>query len=291
MEIVYHIGAHETDEERLLKCLLKNRGTLAPQGISVPKPGRYRRFVRETINKIITGSGVTPTRDEVLGEILGDEDADRLVMSNVNFCCINARVFENGKFYPVGPPKIRALDKLFPDDHIEFHMAIRNPATFVPAVLSGLSDDTREQVTKNLDPFDLKWSDVITRLREACPRAGFTVWCNEDTPLVWSQIVREVAGIEYGAQIEGAYDLLAEIMTREGFQRFLSYLESHPPHTEVQTRRIIAAFLDKFAIAEELEEELDMPGWTHEMVDALSEAYEEDLYAIERIHGVTLITP
>ena len=26
MEIVYHLGAHCTDEERLLRCLLKNRG-------------------------------------------------------------------------------------------------------------------------------------------------------------------------------------------------------------------------------------------------------------------------
>ena len=33
MRIVYHLGAHCTDEERLVRCLLKNRGLLAGQGI------------------------------------------------------------------------------------------------------------------------------------------------------------------------------------------------------------------------------------------------------------------
>ena len=35
MEIVYHIGAHETDEDRLLKCLLKNRDTLAEPSVTL----------------------------------------------------------------------------------------------------------------------------------------------------------------------------------------------------------------------------------------------------------------
>ena len=41
----------------------------------------------------------------------------------------------------------------------------------------------------------------------------------------------------------------------------------------------------------EVEEELDLPGWSEEFVDALSETYDEDVFLIERIPGVTLITP
>lgn len=291
MEIVYHIGAHETDEDRLLKCLLKNRETLAEQGISVPNPGRYRKLLRETLQAMASGAGPDIDRTEMLDAILGEEDADRLIMSNANFCCINARVFENGQLYHLGPSRAAALARIFPTDKLELHLGIRNPATFIPAVLAPLPDAVRDRIRAELDPFDIRWSDVITRLREACPQAEFTVWCNEDTPLIWSQLIREISGLEHGMPIVGGFDLLAEIMTEEGFKRFLSYLKSHPPQTEVQKRRIIAAFLDKFAIAEELEEELDMPGWTEETVDALTSSYEEDLYTIERIHGVTLITP
>ncbi|MEL6548910.1 MAG: hypothetical protein AAFQ54_01565 [Pseudomonadota bacterium] len=291
MEIVYHIGAHETDEDRLLRCLLKNRESLAERGIAVPNPGRYRKLVRETLQAMAGGTQPAVSRDEMLDAILGDDEADRVVMSNPNFCCISARVFENGEFYSLGPSRVEAFGRLFERDKIELHMGIRNPATFVPAVLKSLPENVRDQIRAEMDPLALRWSDVILRLREALPAAELTVWCNEDTPLIWSQVVQEVSGIEHGVPIVGGFDLLSEIMTQEGFQRFLSYLKSHPPQTEIQKRRIIAAFLDKFALEEELEEELDMPGWTHEVVDAMTQAYEEDVYAIERIHGVTLITP
>ena len=54
---------------------------------------------------------------------------------------------------------------------------------------------------------------------------------------------------------------------------------------------MIAAFLDKFALDEEIEEELDMPGWTEELVAELTEVYDEDVLAIQRIPGVTVLTP
>ena len=112
MEIVYHIGAHETDEDRLLECLLKNRETLVSQGIAVPNPGRYRKMLREVLNTLEREGRLSSTRDEVVRSILGDHDAERVVMSNPNFCCINARVFERGHFYALGPSRVRALGTL-----------------------------------------------------------------------------------------------------------------------------------------------------------------------------------
>ncbi len=53
---------------------------------------------------------------------------------------------------------------------------------------------------------------------------------------------------------------------------------------------LIAAFLDKFAIEDEIEEELDMPGWTEELVDELSDLYDQDVAMIERIDGVRMIS-
>jgi len=61
--------------------------------------------------------------------------------------------------------------------------------------------------------------------------------------------------------------------------------------SEMQKRRIYAAFLDKFAMEEALEEELDLPGWTEELVDSLTEIYDQDIYHLQRIPGVTLIAP
>lgn len=36
MQIVFHAGAHNTDEDRIIKCLLKNRPDFSNLGVNVP---------------------------------------------------------------------------------------------------------------------------------------------------------------------------------------------------------------------------------------------------------------
>lgn len=74
-------------------------------------------------------------------------------------------------------------------------------------------------------------------------------------------------------------------------QRFAAYLKSHPDMTEIQKRRVISAFLDKFALEEEIEEELDLAGWTKDLMDDMTDVYDEDMLEVQRIPGVTLIAP
>jgi hypothetical protein len=80
-------------------------------------------------------------------------------------------------------------------------------------------------------------------------------------------------------------------MEAEGMRRLRAYLGSHPPQNEVQRRRILAAFLDKYARDEEIEEVIDVPGWTEATVDAMTLAYEADLATIQAIPGVTFLAP
>ena len=80
-------------------------------------------------------------------------------------------------------------------------------------------------------------------------------------------------------------------MRPEGMKRFTSYLAAHPEITAAQHQRVIAAFLDKYAIDDALEEELDMPGWTEELVEDMTEVYDEDLARIQEIPGVRVILP
>ena len=61
--------------------------------------------------------------------------------------------------------------------------------------------------------------------------------------------------------------------------------------SEAQKRRVITAFLDKYALEEEIEEELDMPGWTEELVERMTALYDADVEIIRAMPGVTFITP
>ena len=54
---------------------------------------------------------------------------------------------------------------------------------------------------------------------------------------------------------------------------------------------MIAAFLDKYVIDDALEEELDMPSWTEELVEEMTEIYDEDVARIQEIPGVRVILP
>ena len=103
--------------------------------------------------------------------------------------------------------------------------------------------------------------------------------------------MREIAGLSANEPIEGGYDLLAEIMSVEGMTRLKGYLESHPDMTEMQTRRVITTFLDKFAIDDMIGEELDLDGWTDPLIGQLTEQYEEDLFTISRVPNVELLAP
>ena len=61
--------------------------------------------------------------------------------------------------------------------------------------------------------------------------------------------------------------------------------------TEYQKRRAIAAFRDKYALDDEVEEELDMPGWTEDVVDEMSKTYDEDVATIAAMPGVRVLMP
>lgn len=49
MRIILHAGAQCTDDERLLKTLLRNKDTLAQAGVAVPHPKSYRNLLRKAL--------------------------------------------------------------------------------------------------------------------------------------------------------------------------------------------------------------------------------------------------
>jgi hypothetical protein len=290
MEIVYHIGAHCTDDDRLLKSLLKNADNFAEDGVKIPGPGKYRRLIRETIQGLNGARPQPNTRSILLDAILDDEPTERLILSNSNFICVPNRIFENGVFYAQAEPKIRALCELFPEDDIEIFLSLRNPATFVPAAFAKSDPTTLDQFMRNMHIGDIRWSDIVRRIKHAAPNSHLTVWCNEDTPLIWAELIRRMGGVLPDQRITDGFDLLASIMSQQGLNRFLNYMRSHPPKTEDQKRRIIGAFLDKYALDEEIEEEVDLPGMTDETLQAISDAYEDDVDIIAAMPGVDFVS-
>jgi len=291
MQVILHTGAHFTDDERLMKCLLRNQDGFSKRGVAVPGPGKYRSLLRDTLNALKDATPSPDARDVLLDVILDDAHADRLILSNAHFFGAPRAAMRRGVIYPAAGERIANMQRLFPFDQLEMFMAIRNPASFLPALFKRSPKEEFDRFIGGVDPMRVRWSETITNIRDAAPTVPITVWCNEDTPLIWAQLIRDMAGLEHGEKIVGGFDLLGDIMSAEGMRRFRAYLQTNPDMTEVQKRRVISAFLDKFALEDELEEELDLPGWDETLIDEMTDAYDEDVFAIQRIPGVTLIEP
>lgn len=291
MEIVYHMGANCTDEDKLLKSLLRNTSVLAEDGVKVPGPSNYRRLIRETIQGL---DGATPspdTRSILLDAILDDDPTERLILSNSNFICIPNRIFEKGAFYLLAEPKIRALFQLFEGDDIELAIAIRNPATFIPETFNQSKFDDLTTFMRGMHPTEVHWSDVIKRIRHVAPKSKLTVWCNEDTPLIWGRLMRTLTGVLPSVPLVGTYDLLNSIMDKEGMDRMKGYMSKNPPPTPQHELKIIMAFLGKYANEDALEDDIDVPEFTQDLVEDLTDAYEDDVNLIAAMPGVTFIEP
>ena len=291
MQLILHAGVHATDEDRLIKCLLKNTGALSGLGVAVPGPSRYRRMIRDMLHAMAEGDLLPDARDVLLDAILDEDQPGRVVLSNDNFFSVPRLAVGRGVFYPGAEQKLARLARVFAQDRIELYLGLRNPASFLPAVFARSPDMGFEAFLDGSDPRELRWSELLERVRREAPDVALTVWCNEDTPLIWAPLIREMAGLEPETKITGGFDLLSEIMSKDGMQRFRAYLKTHPVMTEIQKRRVIAAFLDKYALEEAIAEEVDLPGWDGDLIDALTESYEEDIFRIQRMPGVRLIAP
>lgn len=288
MRIVYHLGVHCTDEERLIRCLLKNRAVLAEQGIVVPSPTRYRKLLRDTAVQLRGAAASVESQAMVLDQIMDEAQAERLVLSWDSFLSFPQWTLR-GTMYSVAGERIRAFTRIFPEIEAEFHLALRNPATFVPALYAKQSGRPYQEFIDGTRPETLRWSDVVRQILTQNPGVPLVIWCDEDTPLIWPEVLQAVSGHADGTALEDADELLAGIMAPEGLARLRAYLASHPPASIGQRRRIVAAFLDKFALPDQVEISFDLPGWSAAMVEDMTAAYLADVEAIRQMPGVTFI--
>lgn len=291
MQIIFHTGAHCTDDERLLKALLKNRDSFAARRVAVPGPGKYRSLLKQTFQALETAPPSDEALDILLDAILDEEDADRVILSNPHFFGSARFALSGSTIYPLAAQRVSQMKRLFRPEQVEIFMALRNPASFLPALLGNMSSHSQYATLSGIDLNELRWSDMIERIQKQSPRVPITVWCNEDTPLIWAEIIRTMAGLSPGEKITGGFDMLAEIMRPEGMREFRAHLHRQPPMEESRKREIMLSYLDRYGIDDRIEEELDLPGWTDQIVEGLSEAYEDDLDLIAEMPGVRLILP
>lgn len=288
MRIVYHLGAHCTDEDRLVRCFLKNRAVLAEHGIVVPSPTRYRKLLRDTVIQLRGMDASAETQAMILEQIMDASEAQRLVLSWDSFLSLPPWAVRDG-LYGQGGERLRAITRIFPDHESEFFLAIRNPATFLPALQAKLDGRGYDNILEGRDIFNLRWSDAVRQILRNNPGVPLTVWCDEEAPLIEPEVMQAITAHAPGTPLIDSDEVLAQIMNEIGLARMRRYCAEHPPQSVSQRRRVVTAFLEKFARPDRIEVELDVPGWSEEVVAHLTELYLRDVAYIARMTGVRMI--
>jgi hypothetical protein len=278
MKIIFHLGVHATDAEGLLRCLLKNRQLLANHRIAVPGPARYRNLIRSQIIADKSNPASAASQSALLQQMLDVETIERLILSWDGFLSLPPWAVSNSQFYPIAAERISALRNLFPDHDCEFCLALRNPAGFLSELQAMLSTKQREDFLAGTDVESLRWSEMIDRILERNRDITLSLWCDEDRPLIWPEVVQHVSGLAQGTPFLGADEPLSSLLRSKELRQLKTQLAAQTPMDAMAQREIICAYLQQNSQMQQTE--IDLPGWTQTQVDRISRSYDADVSQI-----------
>ena len=289
MQIVYHVGAHGSDQAKLIRTLLRNRGGLLKYGTEIPAPNRYIGLFGEAIGSL-NGGEASPEMQEILLDMLIDnEDAKRLVLSQSMFLGTPQRALSKTGLYPLSPRRLRGLSNLFPDSVVEFHLGVVHPATQVAQLVARNKGDYHATIN-GADPRQLRWAPSVRAMLEAVPDREFVVWAQEDLPFTWPEVLRRMAGVGPEVPLVGEDAVLADLLTPEILHDLQANIDATPDLSIRGRRNLVEQALAAGGTVAAMESDVALPGWTQDLIDELSEIYAEDLAEVAAISGVEFIS-
>ena len=194
MEFACYLGAHCTEGHRIQATLQKNASFLETNAVFVPDPVEFR--------KVLNGLGelTENSADQFFWAPQSKFSASsssvaRIILNNDRQLGMPKFALRKGVFYPNAEKRLQTLVELLPNSAIQVFFIIRNPATFIPALLEQSKCNHLFELTSGADPLDYRWSELFERLTVAFPQLSFTVCCFEDLPYLWGELIREILSV------------------------------------------------------------------------------------------------
>lgn len=291
MQVVIHAGVAFTDEGRVLASLTKNASALATHEAAFFGPRRYNRVFKPAFDRFETAPAEFLAQQNINGILPSNKGTRRAIYSSGSFAGERETALQDGQLYPFAGRRIALLEQGFRDHQVELFLGLRNPGSFVPKLLMSLPEEARTNALRDTDLSCLSWIGMIEDIRDLAPSVQITLWGNEDTPFIWGDIIRALAGLDENTMLEDEHDLLLSLLDETGQKEVLALTSRDAAQSRASLHENMARIFDNHAQQEEIEEELDLPGWSTEIVDAFSELYEQDLERLSTIPGVRVLKP
>lgn len=291
MQMVFHIGVHATDDGRLLKTLLKNNDLLLRQETETVPPRRHSGLFEQALMALQGGLATDEMEEVILDAILKTDDPRRVILSSPSFLGGVGRVTGKEGLYPQIGNSVASLANLFPKAEAEFFMAIRNPATLLSDILPQFKGGGYKAMLQGRHPLDLRWRETAQRLVRAAQGRRLVIWCHEDVPLIWPEVIRLIGEIAPESPLEGGMLYMRELLDDTGSAKLAEAIGARDQMSISDRRRTCAEILGKHAAEDAMEQPVELPDWTQEMVDEMTDNYHRDIAEIAALPGVEFILP
>ncbi|MEM7088894.1 MAG: hypothetical protein AAF496_04920 [Pseudomonadota bacterium] len=291
MQIVIHAGVAFTDEGQLLQALMANTALLAQDRVQPLAPHDGRQFVKAASDALTNKTPITLARNNLLTSLPAHDETKRIILSSDKFLGPRRTAILHGQMYPFAAARANFVDLLLDGAEVHLCVGLVNLGFFIPKLLMSLPEDRKQAILGSTDLSCLSWLSMIEDLRDLAPGVKLTVWANEDTPLIWGDILRAMAGLPDDRTLPDEHMFLSNLLTGPG-QRRLSELARQGELNDPETaRNHIAAVFEETADPAQFEEELELPGWSLDIFDAFSDLYSQDLQKIQTMPDVRFIKP
>ncbi len=277
-------------QEHLGHQLEANRDLLEAHGILLPTEEAMEAAVWPAIRALRKSTADENTLPTMIEKLTGGKPYKKVLILRPSISGSPLRPIKDDIIYPRGSATIAHLIRLIGQDELRLFCALRNPASFLPSCYNvAYQNDPnlslQEFVTVS-DPFALRWSEYLHRVQGREAGVPLNVWTFEDYPYIWRSVAQSLAGLPNKEDLVAADVPFDQGMSLKGIGLMQEYLKKHPAETASKRNQVAQKFEERFPpIAREVIPDL----WPEDLVGALSDSYDDDLYYIERMDNVRMI--
>ncbi|MFG6573514.1 hypothetical protein ACGYLO_18120 [Sulfitobacter sp. 1A13353] len=275
--------------DQLIRSLREIAPNLRKTNISIPDPKVYREIFSRKVRGA-EGGAFMPLEVDRMSEAL-DEQAELLILSFNDFLASPSDVFSGGVIYGEAQRRIAYLRELFPNREMSLFFSAANPGAVMAAMLnSGALDAARAEELSKRRPL---WSELVERLEEHHPDLPVVLWSNEDTPVTWPAVLREVLDKPDGTAVPGGLHMAGAVLDGRAREALGVRIRKILPRSEYAMMCLLSDYLIENVDYGRTEFEVDHSGWTQAVIDDFNLIYEQDLDScldFDHAHVITLET-
>ncbi len=291
MQVVIHAGVAFTDEGRFVELFKINTKVLSNQNVTLSGFGAYKQHFRPALDTLEPGSDAASTRESFLKRLPKDNLVDRAILSTPRFIGEIETSIMDGQFFPHAGQRIAYLGDVFDGMQVDLFLGLRNPGSFIPRVLMSLPEVERRRIMDQTDLSCLSWLTMIDNIRDLAPDVNITIWSNEESPLIWGDIARAMAGLPEHTTLNEEFSLLSSLLSDAGKQEIQALIQRNLTAESPDLRTELSRIFEEHALPDAIEEELDLPGWSDDIISAFTEIYEQDLAMLESMPEIRFLRP